>query len=73
VLFKSEAPDSLGDEWLTDLNPDSLQIIKGALIPPHLAQTAKVRLIRVLWPIKVCDRGTDGVLAESCCVLTASC
>lgn len=42
VLFKSESPDALGDEWLTDLNPDSLQIIKGAFIPPHLAQTAKV-------------------------------
>lgn len=43
VLFKSEAPDSLGDEWLSDLNPDSLQVVKGALIPPHLAATAKVR------------------------------
>lgn len=42
VLFKSESPDALGDEWLTDLNPESLQIIKGAFIPPHLAETAKV-------------------------------
>jgi glutaminyl-tRNA synthetase len=43
VLFKSESPEALGDEWLGDLNPDSLQIIKGARIPPYLAQTAKVR------------------------------
>lgn len=42
VLFKSEAPETLGDEWLGDINPDSLQIVKGAFIPPHLAQTAKV-------------------------------
>lgn len=46
VLFKSESPDALGDEWLTDLNPDSLQIINGAFIPPHLAQTAKVGRLR---------------------------
>lgn len=42
VLFKSEAPDALGDEWLSDLNPDSLQMVQGAFINAELAQ-AKVR------------------------------
>lgn len=44
VLFKSESPDALGDEWLGDLNPDSLQVVRGALIPPYLADTAQVRV-----------------------------
>ncbi|WIA16884.1 hypothetical protein OEZ85_013812 [Tetradesmus obliquus] len=41
VLFKSEAPDALGDAWLEDLNPDSLQVVQGAMVNPHLAATAK--------------------------------
>lgn len=41
VLFKSEAPDALGDSWLEDLNPDSLQVVQGAMVNPHLAATAK--------------------------------
>lgn len=42
VLFKSESPDALGDAWLADLNQDSLQVVQGAMVTPHLAQ-AKVR------------------------------
>jgi hypothetical protein len=61
VLFKSESPDALGDEWLGDLNPDSLQIIKGARIPPHLAQTAKVRTKSM--------KNTDSVCLVCVCVV----
>jgi hypothetical protein len=42
VLFKSEAPDALGDSWLEDLNKESLEVVQGAFVHPHLAQTAKV-------------------------------
>eukprot|EP00878_Enallax_costatus_P027531 GHUV01029655.1.p1 GENE.GHUV01029655.1~~GHUV01029655.1.p1 ORF type:complete len:535 (+),score=80.18 GHUV01029655.1:1463-3067(+) len=43
VLFKSEAPDALGDAWLDDINKESLEIVQGAMINPHLAANAKVR------------------------------
>jgi hypothetical protein len=43
VLFKSESPESLGDAWLEDINPDSLQVVEGAYINPELAG-AKVRV-----------------------------
>jgi hypothetical protein len=42
VLFKSEAPDALGDSWLEDINAASLEIVQGAMVNPHLAATAKV-------------------------------
>lgn len=42
VLFKSESPDALGDSWLDDLNPDSLEVVQGAMVNPHLAANAKV-------------------------------
>jgi hypothetical protein len=42
VLFKSEAPDALGDTWLEDLNTASLEVVQGAMVNPHLAATAKV-------------------------------
>jgi hypothetical protein len=41
VLFNSESPESLGDEWLSDTNPGSLQVLQGAFITPELA-AAKV-------------------------------
>jgi hypothetical protein len=42
VLFKSEAPDALGDSWLEDINAASLEVVTGAMVNPHLAATAKV-------------------------------
>eukprot|EP00798_Chlamydomonas_sp_ICE-L_P030329 gene30329-35322_t len=36
-LFNSEDPQSLGDDWLGDINPDSLEIVKGAYGNPALA------------------------------------
>ena len=42
MLFKSESPEALGDAWLEDINPDSLQVVQGAFINPELAG-AKVR------------------------------
>ena len=42
-LFTCEDPASK-DDWLDDLNPDSLTVVKGAFANPNLA-TAKVR-----WP-----------------------
>eukprot|EP00879_Flechtneria_rotunda_P016202 GHRR01016947.1.p1 GENE.GHRR01016947.1~~GHRR01016947.1.p1 ORF type:complete len:386 (+),score=110.34 GHRR01016947.1:993-2150(+) len=38
VLFKSEAPDALGDSWLEDLDPGSLEVVQGAMITPELAK-----------------------------------
>lgn len=40
VLFNSEAPEALGDEWLGDLNADSLQVVKGAYVTAELAAAA---------------------------------
>ena len=37
TLFRSQSPGDLGDDWLADLNPDSLTIVRGALAGPALA------------------------------------
>ncbi|KAF8065733.1 Glutamine--tRNA ligase [Scenedesmus sp. PABB004] len=41
VLFRSEAPDALGESWLDDLNPGSLEVLSGAMVNPHLAAAAQ--------------------------------
>ncbi|KAF6264766.1 tRNA synthetases class I, catalytic domain-containing protein [Scenedesmus sp. NREL 46B-D3] len=41
VLFKSEAPDALGDAWLDDISAASLEVVQGAMVNPHLAASAK--------------------------------
>jgi hypothetical protein len=37
VLFNNESPESLGDDWLGDINKASLQVLQGAYITPELA------------------------------------
>lgn len=37
VLFKSQNPNDTED-WLADLNPDSLTVVKGAFANPQLAK-----------------------------------
>lgn len=37
TLFRSQSPGELGDEWLADLNPESLATVSGALAGPALA------------------------------------
>ena len=36
TLFRSQSPGELGDEWLADLNPESLTTVCGALAGPAL-------------------------------------
>ena len=36
-LFRSQTPSDLGDEWIADLNPESLTTVAGALAGPALA------------------------------------
>lgn len=35
-LFRSQTPGDLGDEWIADLNPESLTTVAGALAGPAL-------------------------------------
>ena len=37
VLFKTASVAETGDDWLEDLNPESLTVVKGALATPTLA------------------------------------
>ncbi|KAK9832832.1 hypothetical protein WJX81_005150 [Elliptochloris bilobata] len=37
TLFRSQSPAELGDEWLADLNPESLTTVAGAMAGPALA------------------------------------
>ena len=37
TLFRSQSPGELGDEWLADLNPESLTAVSGALAGPALS------------------------------------
>ena len=39
-LFASEDPSDEGRDPLTDLNPDSLEIVRGAKVEPALAQAS---------------------------------
>ncbi|GMV27740.1 MAG: glutamine--tRNA ligase [Phycisphaerae bacterium] len=39
-LFKAEEPGSATGNWMDDLNPSSLEVVR-ALIDPHVAQTAR--------------------------------
>jgi glutaminyl-tRNA synthetase len=37
VLFKTASVAETGDDWLSDLNPDSLTVVSGALATQRLA------------------------------------
>eukprot|EP00898_Chlorokybus_atmophyticus_P007746 jgi/Chlat1/7973/Chrsp69S07406 len=38
LLFKSDDPNSIGDDWLMDVNPNSLEVVTGALLTSALAK-----------------------------------
>ena len=46
-LFASEDPADEGRDPLTDLNPNSLEIVRGAKVEPALAQATAVAAIPV--------------------------
>ena len=52
VLFRTPSVADVGEEWLEDLNPDSLTTVQGALATPALAQAPiGARCVpRLIWP-----------------------
>jgi hypothetical protein len=50
TLFKSEDPGSL-DEWLEDLNPESLDTLQGCVASPRLAdaKVGSAGALGVMW------------------------
>ncbi|GAA5931594.1 hypothetical protein JCM3775_006897 [Rhodotorula graminis] len=45
-LFKSDNPGALGDKYLDDLNPDSLEVVKGAVVESAVWRVVRDSLSR---------------------------
>jgi hypothetical protein len=58
TLFRSQSPGDLGDDWLADLNPDSLAVVRGALAGPALTGAQPGDWCAPRLPI-ICDFATS--------------
>jgi glutaminyl-tRNA synthetase len=77
MLFNSPNPSGLGDKWLSDLNPDSLEVVRGAMASPVLAADAgnhgaKFQLERLGYFAVDTDSQTGGMVMNRICTLKDS-